>query len=453
MSDTPTPPNPRAHPDRPAARFAPSRRGVVTSAAAVLGAGFVLSRATTASAQNATLTVSAESAYRPATRALASGALYALRDDQFPPDDVIVPLQMHSVTQPAPRVGQRPNGQPPGGDALVTAPKAERAGATVIIRMPDIYPDFPYRWVSWDDWLARVDTQVADRRAASHITNIQGWELWNEPNWTWDTARAGSFNDGWARTFQRVRAGDPGTPIVGPSFSHWDPNYMRDFLSAAVATGTVPDIMCWHELGLGAARYVEANVAAYRAMEQQFGISPRPIAINEYGAPEEMNVTGVMASYIAKFERARVDSAHRAFWREYGTIGDMLTPPAAQPTGVYWFYRWYGEMGGDMVQTFPPNATGIDGVASHDRNARRVDVLFGNQSGNNTVRVTGLNDFGSQVTAVLESTPDTDRFTYIPAPTRVSQSTYPVNGGEVSIPVNGMNGSFGYRLVITPTGG
>ncbi|SFC93842.1 hypothetical protein SAMN05421773_107278 [Streptomyces aidingensis] len=179
-----------------------------------------------ARAADSTLTVRAEEATGPVTRA-ASGGLYALRDNSVPADSLLLPLRMHSVTQPAPRVGRRPNGQPPGGDALVTAPKADRTGAAVIIRMPDIYPDFPYRWVSWSDWLGRVDLQVRDRLAATAVSNIEGWELWNEPDWTWDTSAAGPFNDGWTRTFRRVRELDPVTPIVGPSTTHYRRDYIR----------------------------------------------------------------------------------------------------------------------------------------------------------------------------------------------------------------------------------
>jgi len=79
----------------------------------------------------------------------------------------------------APGGSQLPNGEPaPAGDALVVAPEAKAAGAKVIVRMPDWYPNFPYRWVSWSDWLSAVDTQVAAVKS-SGATNIQSMELWN----------------------------------------------------------------------------------------------------------------------------------------------------------------------------------------------------------------------------------------------------------------------------------
>jgi hypothetical protein len=42
--------------------------------------------------------------------------------------------------------------------------------------MPDIYPDFPYKWVSWSDWLSRVDTMVDDRLAARTVSATRGWD-------------------------------------------------------------------------------------------------------------------------------------------------------------------------------------------------------------------------------------------------------------------------------------
>jgi hypothetical protein len=82
----------------------------------------------------------------------------------------------------APGGKQLPNGEPgPGGDALVVAPEAAKAGAKVVVRMPDWYPNFPYKWVGWSDWLSAVDQQTASVKA-SGATNIAAYELWNEPD-------------------------------------------------------------------------------------------------------------------------------------------------------------------------------------------------------------------------------------------------------------------------------
>ncbi|MDQ7909453.1 hypothetical protein RB614_33510 [Phytohabitans sp. ZYX-F-186] len=402
----------------------------------------------TAHAANSTLTVNAASPFRPVSH-VGAGGLYALAENNRPADSMLLPLKLNTLTQPAPRVGQRPNGQPPGGDALLVAPQATRVGAAEYIRMPDIYPNFPYQWVSWNDWLAKVDTQVGDRLAATGTSNIAGWELWNEPDYTWNTTAAGAFNAGWVRTYQRVRSRDTLTPIVGPSTATYNESWMRSFLTYARDNNALPDVICWHELQTSA--NIAAHVANYRALEASLGISPRRISINEYATPTEIDQPGPVASYIAKFERGGVDNAERAFWYEYGTVNGLTT--GNQPTGSWWLYKWYGDMSGNMVTTTPRAQTGLDGFASHDPTRRIVNVVFGGESGTNFVRVTGLSSLGSQVRVLVESTPASGRSTQVSAPTTVSNTTAAVTNGELTVTVPNMNATSGYHILIQPTSG
>jgi hypothetical protein len=415
---------------------------VVTAAAALTAAP--------AQAAGHTLVVNVASQFRPVTHA-ASGGLYALAENNRPADSTLLPIKMHTLTQPPPGVGQRPNGQPPGGDALQIAPQADRVGAAQVIRMPDIYPDFPYRWVSWDDWLSKVDTMVTARLNATSVSNVAAWEIWNEPDWTWNTSAAGDFNAGWTRTVQRIRTRDTVTPVAGPGYAGWNTDRMRAFLTNARNTNTVPDIVIWHELNHTSAA-IAANVAAYRSLESSLGISARPIFINEYAWTDEVDVPGRVTSYIAKLERANVWAADRAFWYEYGTVNGLVANNN-QPTGTWWLYKWYGDMAGSMVATNPPAQTGIDGFASYDSTRRRVDVVFGDESGTNSVQVNGLGALGGSVQVTLESTPSSGRFTAVTAPTTISTSTQTVSNGQITVQVPNMSATSAYHLVIQPTSG
>ncbi|WP_030442282.1 CBM35 domain-containing protein [Actinoplanes subtropicus] len=402
-----------------------------------------------AQAAGTTLTINAGTAIRPVTH-VASGGLYALAENSRPADSTLLPIKMNTLTQPAPGVGQKPNGQPPGGDSLLVAPQADRVGAAEIIRMPDIYPDFPYKWVSWNDWLSKVDTMVKARLAATGVSNIQAWEIWNEPDWTWNTSAAGSWNDGWVRTYQRIRSLDTVTPIAGPGFSTWNQSLMSSFLSNAKANNALPDIVVWHELSGPSG--IAAHVAAYRALESSLGISARPIVINEYATTGEVDVPGAVTSYIAKFERAGVQAADRAFWYEYGTVNGLVVNNN-QPTGTWWPYKWYGDMAGNMVQTVPATQTGLDGFAAYDGTRKIVNAVVGNESGTNSVKVTGLSALGSSVSVTLESAPNSGRFTAVTAPTAISTSTYAVSGGTITVTVPNMDAGRAYHLVVQPTSG
>jgi hypothetical protein len=416
---------------------------------ALVSAVTVIAALTAAPAEAAghTLVVNAAAPFRPVTHA-AAGGLYALAENNRPADATLLPLKLNTLTQPPPDVGQKPNGQPAGGDALKIAPQADRVGAAQVVRMPDIYPDFPYQWVSWDDWLAKVDTMVSKRLAATSVSNVAAWEIWNEPDWTWDTAKAGDFNAGWTRTVQRIRTRDSLTPVAGPGYAGWDATRMRAFLTNAKNTNTVPDLVVWHELNHSSGM-IAADVAAYRSLESSLGISPRKIFVNEYAWTDEVDVPGRVANYVSKLERAGVAAADRAFWYEYGTVNGLVVTNN-QPTGTWWLYKWYGDMAGSMVSTTPPAQTGLDGFAAYDTTRKRVDVVFGDEAGSNSVRVTGL---GGTVRVTLESTPSSGRFTAVTAPAVLSTSTYTVANGQITVPVPNMSATSAYHLVVEPAGG
>lgn len=431
------------------ARRAAALLGTLTLTAAT--AAVALTPAQAAPSASTTLVVNANQTLRSVTH-VASGSLYGLDTATVPADSLVEPLKPNTFVQMAPGGSQLPNGEPaPGGDALVVAPEAAKAGAKVVVRMPDWYPNFPYKWVSWSDWLSAVDKQTASVKA-SGATNIAAYELWNEPDWTWDTTNAGSFDAGWARTYNEVRAKDPSHPIQGPSYSHWSQSMMSTFLTDAKASGTVPDIVSWHELG--GQQSIAADVAAYRSLESSLGISPRPIAIEEYGTTSDVGVPGAMVGYIAKFERAGIHDAEMAFWNHYGTLGDTLTDTGASPNGAYWLYKWYGDMSGSMVVTTPPAQTGIDGAAAVNSTKNQISVVFGGSSGASAVTVNGLGSlsaFGSTVNVKLEYVPSAGRTTAVSGPITISETTYSVSNGSLTVPV-ATNAAFGYHLVITPSG-
>ncbi|MFI6460126.1 RICIN domain-containing protein [Streptomyces sp. NPDC050538] len=420
----------------------------ILTAAAALGSAAPAQAAPTAAT---TLIVNAASSLRSVTH-VATGSLYGLADASTPADSLVTPLKPNTFVQMAPGGAQLPNGEPkPAGDALVVASKAARAGAKVVVRMPDWYPNFPYQWVSWSDWLSAVDKQVASVKA-SGATNVAAYELWNEPDWTWNTSAAGAFDAGWATTYREVRAKDANTPVQGPSYSAWNQSWMSTFLTDAKASGTLPDIVSWHELQGSSG--IAAHVAAYRSLESSLGISPRPISIEEYGTTSEVGVPGQLVGYVAKFERAGIHDAELAFWNHYGTLGDTLTDTGGSPNGSYWLYKWYGDMSGTMLTTTPPAQTGIDGAAALTGDGKQVSVVFGGGVGSTAVQVNGLGSlsgFGSTVHVKLEYTPSKGRTTAVSAPVTISDATYTVSNGSITVPV-AMNASDGYHLVVTPTG-
>ncbi|HEY0933312.1 MAG TPA: RICIN domain-containing protein, partial [Trebonia sp.] len=423
---------------------------VTVAALAVAGPAFGTVAIPHAASAATTLVVNANQPFRTVTH-VASGALYGLDTASDPADSLVEPLHPNTFVQMAPGGKQLPNGEAaPGGDALVVAPEAAKAGAKVVVRMPDWYPNFPYHWVSWSDWLSAVDTQVK-AVLASGDSNISAFELWNEPDGTWNTAAAGPFDAGWARTFNEVRADDSSAVIQGPSYSGYNSSWMTTFLNDAKASGTLPNVISWHELN-GAAS-ISGDVASLKSIESSLGISSRPIAIEEYGTTSQVGVPGALVGYIAQFERSGVSNAELAFWNHYGTLGDTLTDTGASPNAAYWLYRWYGQMTGNMVTVVPPGTagSGLDGAASVNSAGNQLSVIFGGGSGSTAVTVNGLGSaFGSTAHAVLEQTVSAGRTTAVVGPQIISSGNYTISGGSITVPVSSMNSANGYHLVVTP---
>ncbi|HET9171680.1 MAG TPA: RICIN domain-containing protein [Actinospica sp.] len=425
---------------------APRRTALATAGVlALAGASAGLAAAPAHAAGTPTLVVQANQPFRTVTH-VASGSLYGLATATVPADSLVEPLKPNTFVQ-MPAGGH----QQAQGDILQVAPEAARAGAKVVDRLSDYYAGWPYQF-SWSSWPTVVSQQIQQVKA-SGITNLASYELWNEPDNTWLSAN-GTFNSFWTTTYKQVRSLAPGVPIQGPSFSD-NISGMQSFLQNAVATSTVPDIISWHELE--SSSKIAGDVADVEGLEKSLGISPRPIAIEEYAAPSQVGVPGALVGYIAEFERLGINNAELAFWNGYGALGDVLTGTGGSPNGAYWLYDWYGAMSGNMVTTVP-SGSGLDGAASVPAAADQVNVIFGGGSGSTAVTVNGLSSLsgfsgGSQVTATLQYTPSPGRTTAVAAPTTVSSSTYTISNGSITVPVAGMNSAYGYHLVITPGGG
>lgn len=423
----------------------PQRQVLALLSVAALAATMAAVAAAPSNAATAsTLVVQANQPFRTVTH-VASGSLYGLATATVPADSLVEPLKPNTFVQMAAGGHQQAE-----GDILQVAGEAAKTGAKVVDRLSDYYAGWPYQF-SWSTWPTVVSQQIQQVKA-SGITNLASYELWNEPDNTWLSAN-GTFNSFWTTTYNQVRSLAPGVPIQGPSFSD-NISGMQSFLQNAVATDTVPDIISWHELE--SSSKIAGDVSTVQNLEKSLGISPRPIAIEEYAAPSQVGIPGDLVGYIAQFERLGIANAELAFWNGYGALGDLLTGTGGSPNGAYWLYDWYGAMSGSMVTTVPPGG-GLDGAASVTAADNQVSVIFGGGSGSTAVTVNGLNALSgfsgsSQVTATLQYTPSPGRTTAVSAPTTVSSATYTVSNGSITVPVSSMNAAYGYHLVITPGG-
>ncbi len=394
------------------------------------------------------LTVDLSTTIRPVTH-VASGSLYGVTESlPADVDGLIAPLQPKMFTNPAENIQQ------PHGDAFLVAARVASTGALVTIRLADWLPGWPYQFPGMSQWLTKVGQSVARRKQAA-VDNFYGYEIWNEPGGTWKDAMP--FTDFWKQTYDELKKLDPDTAVIGPSYSFYRSTDLRNFLTFARDNDCLPDIVAWHELSGGD---VASHFDHYRAMEQELGIGPLPISINEYSGSEHIDdegQPGASAPLIAKFERMGIDTACLTFWDvpHPGRLGSLLANDTSK-NGGWWFYKWYGDMSGDMVEARGPknnDVTTLDGFANLDKQDRTASILFaGVNDGTIRVVVDGFGAtqlFGTTVHAVVEKTPWVNRSTVVNETMLLEESDYPITNDGVEFAIPNANNFDGYRILLS----
>lgn len=382
----------------------------------------------------------------------ASGSLYGMTENK-PSDmnELVAPLHPYVMRNPA-RGGS--TNQHPFGDAIKVAGKLSGIpGAMVSIDLADMLPSWPYKWPGMESWLNQVKSFIDDK-IASGYTNYYGYEPWNEPDGTWNTAN-GTFEDMWLQTYKLIREKDPSAKIVGPCYSYYTRAKMTKFLNFCKENNCIPDIMSWHELG--GVQNVSNNLKDYKALEASLGIKELPISINEYcdanhnfeGQP------GSSACFIGKFERYKVDSACISWWfvPHPGRLGSLLATDIEKGAGWYLF-KWYGDMTGNMVSVTPPNeaSSNIDGAACVDSTSKYISLIMGgSNSGTVTTTFKNIPSFiGSTASVKVEKVDWISKDTVCNGTTEVASKNYKVSDGQITLTMKDCNASSGYRIYITP---
>lgn len=402
-----------------------------------------------------TLKVELTDSIRPVTHC-ASGSLYGITENE--PADIkglVAPLKPHMFCQPP--EGQSYN-QHPYGDGYVVAKRIKDIpGAKVQITLPDLLPNWPYKWPGKESWLSSVEKQVK-RRISEGVDNIHSYVIWNEPDGTWNNNNGDINSTVWKPTYELLRKLDPTIPIVGPCMSYYNEDRMKSFLTFCKQNNCLPDMICWHQWGSGG---LPGAVSSVRKLQQELGIKELPYCINEYCAGSDAanqkyeGCPGYSVPFIAKFERYGIESATISWWHvpHPGRLGSLLTDDG-QKGGGWWLYKWYGDMEGYMSKVTPPNdgSDGVDGFACVDKQHNCASLVLGGKTlGNIDVVFSKMPDFLSGTVRVrVERVTWQSINTPVSGTELVSESDMTVSGGNLTVTVKVESELYGYRVYITP---
>lgn len=408
----------------------------------------------TSFAADFTLKVNLSDSIRQVTHC-ASGALYGVTE-QYPVDinAMIGPLKCRMFCQPG--AGGQGN-QHPYGDAIKVAERLKGTDAQVQITLPDILPNWPYKWPGLNSWLSQVEECVR-RKKASGLDNYHSYVIWNEPDGTWNNSNGDFYSTVWKPTYAKLREMDPDMPLVGPAISYYSEERMDKFLKFCTENNCVPDIICWHQWGSSG---IPGAVENIKKLEKKYNLPDLPICVNEYCAGSNAELQkfegcpGYSVPFIAKFERYKIESATISWWfTQYpGRLGSILTP-GNEKGGGWHLYKWYGDMEGYMASVTPPNdkSEGLDGFAAVNKKMREASiVLGGNNTGSVDVTIDGIPEWmGSEVEVTTEVVTWENKDKAVAGPQTLATDIYTVNNGKIVVPVNVTSKLYAYRLYIVP---
>ncbi|MET7702770.1 cellulosome protein [Streptomyces sp. NPDC005485] len=396
----------------------------------------------------------------------ASGTLYGLYGDGVPSRNIVEGMYVRTVSTKA-----QDGTQHPGADALEILPSFVAAGGRdVYVYMTDIYRGFPYQWPGATgeerlaDYKAKVEKQVKQVLTmgdlASHVVyvpfnepegNMFGEGEWSYDKVSWRTDPQHYFA-AWKDLHHLIRDLHPGARIAGPNTCVLY-DEVRGFLEFAKAHDVLPDVMTWHELSTPSA--IRTNIAKYRRMEEDLGLEPLPININEYAFNYHLSVPGQVVQWIAAFEECKVD-ADLAYWNIDGNLNDSVAE-ANKGNGQWWLFNAYGQMTGDTVQVTAPHPNEqytLQGVATLDTDKRQSRTLFGGKSGAADILFSNIapDVFGTTVHFAVQEIPWTGQIGACAQPLRLKEGELPVEGGRVTLSLTGLDAMSAYQVVLSPGG-
>lgn len=201
------------------------------------------------------------------------------------------------------------------------------------------YPPASASWPGDNGNFSHLDATIEDliQATSSGMEDVE-WDVWNEPNGPphqfWQRGIT-QFLDLWTHAVSKIKAMRPTATIVGPSPDFFDEIFLRRFLAHANTTGTLPDVLSWHELDPGEGcchsqdriSLIEANAKAAKQLALRYGV--KRFSVNEI-VPEDANTPPNPArhvNFLAALSRAaNIESAMHSCWADARCGGSACRP-------------------------------------------------------------------------------------------------------------------------------
>jgi len=178
------------------------------------------------------------------------------------------------------------------------------------------------------------------------------WDVINEPDLSPARAVPEEYSELFVHSSHIIHQQlGPAALVSGPSISHYDAAYLKNFLNYCLAHDARVDVLSWHELNADSdvhsvtahlleARRLFLDDPAYKSL----GI--KKIEINEIVGPSAQYQTGEILGYFDALERGGADGACKGCWDDNcgnNTLDGILTPDTHVPRAAWWAIKCYAD--------------------------------------------------------------------------------------------------------------
>lgn len=397
-----------------------------------------------------------------------TGFLYGLSEPNVPSIDLIKGIAPNFVVQKA--LGGM---QHPTGDVMRLSSVYEAVGIEhVQVYLQDMYLEWPYEEKgTLEETLADYYDRVIDvlkkmQYIAGDVTlRKYNFVLFNEPDIIWFKDKPGELYKAWKELYTRIKTEvHPSIKLSSPPPANYSSAWMKGFLKYAYENNCLPDVIAWHELfdAADAGNSLVSFRSHWNEVKQLIekyyisqGLDEPIVVVNEYGLFRDMGVGGALLPWLAMFEEAGI-YACLAYWGLANTLNELAAENNV-PNSAWWLYKWYKDLTGKRMAVTSKNGRTdrICGIGSIDERNKTVYIIFGGQSGIQTVYINGLADteafYGAKSVHVkLYKVSYSGHHGPCIAPYVYYQGNLPLDDGSLKLQVFGCDEMDVYYAVIHP---
>jgi hypothetical protein len=280
-----------------------------------------------------------------------------------------------------------------------------------------------------------------------------GWNESNEPH----------YLEAYRLAYNAIKQADPTALVVGPN-AQWGPWtwwwsehkgdytwFIRNFIDYCTDNQCIPDIIAWHD-GYNCDGFGIANAAEeIRNHIKKKGIAPIPLEQDDVGCKDGQFRPGTYVSYLANMERAKITYSCKCCWDgdcHINTLQGMLTKDNREPRSLWWMYKSYGDLAGQIVEVDPSNT--VDGVVAIDSGSdiiRAVIGRFQDSSKPVLIRLQGLDSRFKSAGVVAERIENTEDKP-LRNPKKTIEKSFKIKNGQIEVILNDLGAFDAYTLTL-----